>query len=136
MVKYSIIIPIFNEEKALPLLFSSVKNIMDTLNCDWEIIFVNDHSQDKSLQTLKNIDSQGRHLLIIDLKKHCGKAASLQAGFDNTQGEIVITMDGDLQNDPEDIPKLLDKMKEGFDFVCGWRYERKDPWLKIWSAKV
>jgi glycosyltransferase involved in cell wall biosynthesis len=136
MIKYSVVIPVYNEEESLALLFASIKNVMDKLNCAWEVIFVNDHSKDNSLQTLKNIDTQGRRLLIVDLKKHYGQSVSLQSGFDNAQGEIIITMDGDLQNDPEDIPKLLGKLEEGFDVVCGWRYPRKDPRFKIWSAKI
>jgi glycosyltransferase involved in cell wall biosynthesis len=136
MIKYSIVIPIYNEEGSLVLLFDSIKNIMDQLSPDWEAIFINDHSKDRGLQTLKNIDAQGGHLVIIDLKKRYGKSASLQAGFDNARGEIIITLDGDLQNDPKDIPKLLEKMQEGFDVVCGWRHQRNDPWLKILSANI
>lgn len=136
MIKYSVIIPVYNEEASLLFLFASIKNTMDKLDLDSEIIFVNDGSQDNSYQILRDIDTHGARLIIVDLEKHYGKSAALQAGFDNAEGEVIITMDGDLQNDPEDIPKLLDKMKEGLDVVCGWRYQRNDPWLKIWSAKI
>jgi len=92
---------------------------MESLREAYEIIFVNDGSVDNSFEVLKNISSKSNNLIIIDLAKNYGQSAAVQAGFDIASGEIIITMDGDLQNDPEDIPRLLEKMKEGYDVVCG-----------------
>ncbi|MBL7196791.1 MAG: glycosyltransferase family 2 protein [Candidatus Omnitrophica bacterium] len=136
MIKYSIIIPIYNEEESLGLLYSSLRKTMDGLGGDYEIIFVNDGSMDKSLEILKNISLQSNKVIIIDLAKNYGQSTAMQAGFDFTSGEIIITLDGDLQNDPEDIPRLLEKMGEGYDVVCGWRYYRYESLSRKVAAKI
>lgn len=129
-------IPIYNEEQSIIPLYFSLKNVMDKIGQTYEIIFVNDGSTDSSLDKLKGINLSPAQLVIVNLKKHSGQATAMQAGFDIAQGELIITMDGDLQNDPKDIPNLLGKMKEGYDVVCGWRYDRKDPWSKVFVSKV
>lgn len=126
----------YNEEESLRLLYSSLRKTMESLREAYEIIFVNDGSVDNSFEVLKNISSKSNNLIIIDLAKNYGQSAAVQAGFDIASGEIIITMDGDLQNDPDDIPRLLEKMKEGYDVVCGWRYKRYDPLLKKISSKI
>lgn len=136
MPKFSVIIMVYNEEQAIIPLYGSLKSVMDRMGQSYEIIFVNDGSTDSSLDKLKGIDLSPAQLVIVNLKKHSGQATAMQAGFDIIQGELIITMDGDLQNDPEDIPDLLGKMKEGYDVVCGWRYDRKDPWSKVFVSKV
>lgn len=136
MLKFSIVIPIYNEEETVVPLYLSLKRVMDRMEQSYEIIFVNDGSTDNSLGVLNSIDSKPANLIIVNLNKHSGQSAALQAGFDIAEGELIITMDGDLQNDPEDIPKLLEKMKEGFDVVCGWRYNRIDPFSKVFPSKI
>ncbi len=136
MLKFSVVVPIYNEEKAFMLVYNSLKNVMDKIGQTYEIIFVNDGSTDKGPDMLKSIDSNPANLIIVDLDKHRGQSVAMQAGFDIAQGEFIITMDGDLQNDPEDIPYLLDKLKDGYDVVCGWRYNRKDPWSKVITSNL
>lgn len=129
MKKVSIVIPIFNEKKSVRLLYSQLKNTLDDLGKSYEIIFIDDGSIDNSLSILKDIQGQDRSVRIIQFRRNFGQTAALSAGFDHSRGEIVITLDADLQNDPQDIPKLLAKVEEGFDIVSGWRKERKDTLL-------
>lgn len=133
---YSIVIPIYNEEQAVVSLYLSLKRVMDRPEESYEIIFVDDCSTDGSLKMLKSIVPVQSDLVILSLSKHSGQSAAMQAGFDACRGELIITMDGDLQNSPFDIPKLIDKLNEGFDVVCGWRYERKDPKVKLLVSKI
>jgi glycosyltransferase involved in cell wall biosynthesis len=133
---YSIIIPIYNEAESLIVLIPALLQSLRALAGTGEIIIVNDGSEDNSLDVLKGEKEFQGNLIVIDLLSHYGKAIALQSGFDLAQGKIIITLDGDLQHDPHDISKLLDKLQEGYDVVCGWRYPRRDPWLKIWSAKI
>lgn len=136
MPKFSVIISVYNEEQAVIPLCYSLKKVMGKLGQSYEIIFVNDGSRDRSLSVLKSINLSPANLIIVDLDKHRGQSTALQAGFDISQGEFIITMDGDLQNDPEDIPRLMDKLKDGYDVVCGWRYNRKDPWSKVATSNL
>lgn len=129
-------IPIYNEEESIRPLYFSLRNVMDKLGQSYEIIFVNDGSNDKTLEILCSIDAESTNLVTVDLKKHSGKSQAMQSGFDTAQGELIITMDGDMQYDPNDIPWLLEKVREGNDAVCGWRYKRKGPWIKKISSKI
>ncbi|MBU4251663.1 MAG: glycosyltransferase family 2 protein [Candidatus Omnitrophica bacterium] len=131
MPKFSVIIMAYNEEQTVIPLYYSLKKVMDKLGQSYEIIFVNDGSTDKSPDRLRSINLTPADLIIVDLDKHRGQSTAMQAGFDIAQGEFIITMDADLQNDPEDIPRLWDKLKDGYDAVCGWRYNRKDPRSKV-----
>ncbi len=121
-MEYSVVIPIYNEEKAVNLLCKQIKETMDKIipNENYEIIFVDDGSTDTSLYNLKEMMPQIKELIILSLDKNYGQSCALQAGFDASSGNVIITLDGDLQNNPKDIPKLLDKMNEGYDVVCGW----------------
>lgn len=134
--KISVIVPVNNEEFSIKPLFLSLQQVMDKIGQPYEIIFVDDYSTDGSLEALKQIRLTRKNLAIVSLSKKYGQSLALQAGLDIASGELIITMDGDLQNDPEDIPALLDKMKEGFDVVCGWRYKRNDPWNKILVSRI
>jgi len=135
-MKYSIIIPIYNEENSILPLHNTLKEVMVKLNESYEIIFVDDGSTDSSLQKLKSIQATSKELVIIVLQHHRGQSEALQAGFDNGRGEIYITLDGDGQNDPHDIPSLLEKMKEGYDVIYGWRYRIKSPFHKKLTSKI
>ena len=106
-----------------------MKEILNKVNLSYETIWINDGSSDDSLSILKKIHQHDRTVKIISFRKNFGQTAALSAGFDHAKGEIIVTIDADLQNDPEDITMLLEKMNEGYDLVSGWRYERKEPFF-------
>jgi len=122
----SIIIPVYNEEANIPILINDVENIRGQLKKPSELIFIDDGSTDRSLDKLREAKSRGEWIKIIRFKKHFGQTQAITAGFDYAEGDIVITMDADLQNDPSDIPALIAKLEEGYDIVSGWREKRKD----------
>lgn len=125
----SVIIPLFNEEESLPPLYRNLSEVMEGLKKSYELVFVDDGSVDKSFQILKEIADQDPHVKTVRLRRNFGQTAALVAGFDHARGDVMVPMDGDLQNDPADIPALLEKLDEGFDIVSGWRRARKDPLL-------
>ena len=125
----SLVIPVYNEEENLKLLYQKLKETLEPLGKEREIIFVDDGSQDNSPKILDQLARKDPHVKVIHFRRNFGQTAALAAGFDLAQGEIVVTLDADLQNDPADIPKLLGKMEEGYDVVSGWRKDRKDPYL-------
>lgn len=128
----SIFIPIFNEEKNIRELYAELSAVLERLGVDYEVIFIDDHSFDSSYKILKEIADSHREVKLIRFKRNYGQTAAMQAGFEYSTGEIVISMDGDLQNDPADIPHLIEKIKEGYDLICGWRRNRKD---KLFSRR-
>ncbi len=125
----SVVIPAYNEEESIPILYEKLKKVLDSLNEDYEIIFVDDGSTDGTLKVLKEISGKDKKVKVIRFRRNYGQTAAMYAGFEHAKGDVIITMDADLQNDPEDIPRLLEKMKEGYDIVSGWRKDRKDPFL-------
>jgi len=125
----SMVIPFFNEEENIQELYQILFKVLKKLNTTYELIFIDDGSLDNTYQILTELYRNDENVQVIKLKKNFGQTAALQAGFDVAQGEIIISMDGDLQHDPEDIPKLLSKLEEGYDIVSGWRKERKDHFL-------
>lgn len=124
----SIVVPLFNEEENVEVLHDSIIKVLDSNNLDYEIIYVDDGSNDSTLQLLDKLQSNHKNVLVLSLRRNFGQTAAFAAGFDFARGDIVITMDGDLQNDPKDIPRLLDAIKD-VDLVSGWRKRRKDPFL-------
>jgi glycosyltransferase involved in cell wall biosynthesis len=124
--RVSIVVPFFNEQENIEELYNSLKRVMDGLTVTYELIFIDDGSKDRTYPTLMRFYERDDKIRIIKLRKNFGQTAALQAGFDYAQGEIIISMDGDLQHDPEDIPAMLEKMKEGYDIVSGWRKRRVD----------
>ena len=124
---YSLVVPFFNEEESVRPLYDSIKRVMDALRDDYELIFINDGSTDKTSSILNDISRSDSRVIIIDNKTRSGQTASLRFGFERALGEVIISIDGDMQNDPNDIPKLITELNKGYDFVCGWRYPRKDP---------
>jgi len=122
----SIVVPFFNEQENIGELYGSLKRVLDGLKVSYELIFIDDGSQDQTYPTLVGLFDRDENVRIIKLRKNFGQTAALQAGFDYARGEIIISMDGDLQHDPEDIPAMLEKMKEGYDIVSGWRKRRVD----------
>lgn len=124
----SIVIPLFNEEENVRELYGSLKPVMDSLRNEYEIIFIDDGSTDNTLSLLQEIQAADDTVIVLSLRRNFGQTAAFAAGFDYSRGDIIVTMDGDLQNDPKDIPKLLELMKDN-DLVSGWRKIRKDPFL-------
>lgn len=131
----SVVIPVCNEEGNIWPLMSSLCDAMKVTGRDYEVIFVNDGSTDGSRQILTEVSNSYGNVRVVDFTGNFGLTAALDAGFKAAMGKIVVTLDADLQNDPADIPLLLEGIKD-FDMVCGWRYERHDPWLKRISSKV
>jgi glycosyltransferase involved in cell wall biosynthesis len=125
----SVVIPTYNEEENVPILYEKLKKILDGLGQDYEIIFVDDGSTDGTYQRLKQLAETDSRLKVIRFKRNYGQTAAMSAGFEHAKGDVIITLDADLQNDPEDIPILLEKLKEGYHVVSGWRKDRKDPFL-------
>jgi len=131
--KYSLVIPVLNEEESLPEL---VKNIENALKSEtFEIVFIDDGSTDKSKEIIKKFISQKKNIRLIAFRRNLGKSPALTLGFQKAKGEFIVMMDADLQDDPEEITKLKDKLDEGFDLVSGWRKERRDSLLKVINSK-
>jgi glycosyltransferase involved in cell wall biosynthesis len=130
-IDISVIIPAYNEEENVAVLYKELTSVLRTLNRDYEIIFVDDCSTDATYQRLSELHSLDDHVKIIKFRKNFGQSAAMKAGFDHALGNLIITLDADLQNDPHDIPQMLETMeKEHYDVVCGWRYNRQDPFFK------
>ncbi len=132
----SIVIPVCNEEKNLPLLYCQLKRELIKLNQSYEIVFIDDGSFDSSLAVLKGLRGRDKKVKIISFRRNFGKAAALLAGFREARGKTVLTLDADLQDRPDQIPKFLKKLAEGYDLVCGWRYQRKDSPFKIFTSSI
>jgi len=122
----SIVVPIFNEEESVVPLYRAIRAVCDSLNRSFEIIFVDDGSQDQSFSRLVQIHESDPRVKVVQFRRNYGQTAAMSAGFRAARGEVVVSMDGDLQNDPADIPSILAKLEEGYDVVCGWRKDRKD----------
>lgn len=125
----SVVIPLLNEEENIPYLYEELNEVMGTIDADYELIFIDDGSTDKSPSLLKELHEKDDHVVVVNFRKNFGQTAAMAAGFDYARGDVIITMDADLQNDPHDIPLLLEKMNEGNDVVTGWRYDRKDAFI-------
>lgn len=134
-IEISVVIPVYNEEDNIYPLIYALLPVLEKIDKEYEIIFVNDGSIDKSGQILNEIVNKFNNIQVIHFNKNYGLTAAIDAGFKASDGNIVVTMDADLQNYPEDIPLLLKEIKQ-FDMVCGWRYDRKDSWIKRLSSKV
>jgi glycosyltransferase involved in cell wall biosynthesis len=132
-VYLSIVIPLFNEEENIQELNAKLMELASHLDHNYEVIYVDDGSTDNTFSVLKNLIQIHSNIKLIRLRRNFGQTAAFSAGFDHSRGEIIVTMDGDLQNDPADIPKLLEKIEEGFDIASGWRKNRKD---KLISRKI
>ncbi len=131
----SIIIPVYNEEGNIKPLYNQLSLVLRKLSEDYEIIFVDDGSTDRTLEHLYQLHRKDEHICVIQFQRNFGKAAALMAGFKHARGNIIITMDGDLQDDPKEIPRFIRKIKEGYDLVSGWKFKRKDPITKTIPSK-
>ncbi|MDH4099847.1 MAG: glycosyltransferase family 2 protein [Nitrospirota bacterium] len=131
----SVVLPIYNEEESIPVLLSRITAALDPVGKPYEIVCVNDGSSDSSLSLLQDAAGKNPRIRIVNFRKNHGQTAAFDAGFHAARGEVVVTMDADLQNDPADIPRLLEKMKD-YDVVCGWRQKRNDPWIRLFSSRI
>jgi dolichol-phosphate mannosyltransferase len=123
----SVVIPVYNEERSVALLLDEIGSALEPLGRPWEAVFVDDGSDDGTFAALTRLHATADNVRIVRLRRNFGKAAALQAGFEEARGDVVVTIDGDLQDDPAEIPRLLAKLDEGFDLVSGWKARRRDP---------
>jgi glycosyltransferase involved in cell wall biosynthesis len=128
-IRFSIVVPLYNEQENIRPLYTRIADTMNRINEGYEMIFVDDGSRDQTFTILSDIARQDNRVVVIRLRKNFGQTAGLKAGFDFARGEIIISMDGDLQHDPEEIPVFISKLGEGYDIVSGWRRRRKDALL-------
>ncbi len=126
---YSVVVPLYNERESVPPLYVKIIEVMDSIGEPYEIVFVDDGSKDGTFPLLSEISASDERVVVVRLRRNFGQTAALKAGFDHSRGEIIISMDGDLQHDPAEIPRFIEKMREGYDIVSGWRVERTDHWL-------
>jgi glycosyltransferase involved in cell wall biosynthesis len=130
MPNLSLIVPVYNEEENLPLLMGAIQKAFEPLPYTWEAVLVDDGSEDGSLQVLTQLaEKDPDHLCVVSFRRNFGQTAAIAAGLDYARGEIIVLLDADMQNDPADIPMLLEKLDEGYDLVSGWRRRRQDAYL-------
>ena len=123
----SVVVPLLNEEHSLEALYQEIANALESREEPWEVVFVDDGSTDGSMDVLARLNAETTNVVVVHLRRNFGKAAALQVGFLEAQGDVVVTIDADLQDDPAEIPQLLAKLGEGFDLVSGWKTRRNDP---------
>lgn len=136
-IKLSIVIPVFNEADNIGPLYNEIVEVAKKIKLEFEVIIVNDGSTDRTQRVIENIYQENKHTVKgIQLLTQSGKAAALHAGFQEATGDIIFTMDGDLQDDPHEIPRFIDKLNEGYDLVSGWKKRRKDSFIKNNTSKI
>jgi glycosyltransferase involved in cell wall biosynthesis len=129
----SIAVPLFNEEESVPKLYSRIIEAIEPMNVEFEILFVDDGSVDGTFSVAEQIAAQDSRLRVVKFRRNYGQTAAMAAGIDNARGRVIVTMDGDLQNDPSDIPGMVSMIDQGYDMVVGWRFDRQD---KLISRKI
>ena len=135
-IKISVVVPLLNEEESLMELHSQITAVLNTLTQKSEIVFIDDGSTDNSLEVLTNVFNSDSRVRVFSFRKNYGKSAALAKGFKEARGEIIITMDADLQDDPKEIPHLIARIEEGLDLVSGWKKHRQDPFIKRHTSKL
>jgi glycosyltransferase involved in cell wall biosynthesis len=128
-LKLSVVLPVFNEEDNITELHNEIAAVLDTIEGQSEVIYVDDGSSDSTLEKLRDLHRNDTRVVVVEFRRNFGQTAAMAAGFEFARGQVVVAMDADRQNDPADIPKLLDKIEEGYDLVSGWRHDRKDGYL-------
>ena len=134
-MKISVVIPVFNEQESIKELYMQISAALKNQK-KYEIIFINDGSSDKSEKAIIDLSTADKRVKLISFYRNFGKSAALSEGFKYASGEIIITMDADLQDDPNEIPNLINKLDEGYDLVSGWKQKRYDPWTKTFPSKI
>jgi dolichol-phosphate mannosyltransferase len=132
----SVVVPVHDEERTVALLYDELDSALQPLGQPWEAVFVDDGSTDGSFAALTRLHNAHENVRVIRMRKNFGKAAALAAGFAHAEGDVVVTIDGDLQDDPSEIPRLLAKLDEGFDLVSGWKTHRRDPITRRVPSKI
>lgn len=133
IIELSIVAPLYNEEESVGHLYKAISDAIKPMGMEYEILFVNDGSKDQTLARAIDLAKADPHLRVVNFRKNYGQTPAMAAGIDNARGNIIVTMDGDLQNDPSDIPMMVAKLKEGYDIVVGWRHNRQD---KLITRKI
>ena len=132
----SVVVPVYNEKESVGALYKELSSQLLKLDTKYELIFINDGSTDNSLDFLKDLGKKDKSIRIFSFRRNQGKAEALALGFQKARGDLIVTLDADLQDKPSEIKKLLLKKKEGYDVVCGWRKNRSDPFFKVLSSKL
>ena len=133
----SVILPVYNEEENIQEMHAEIDAVMQQMGKDYEIIFINDGSSDLTLKKLIEIQESDLHAVVVEFRRNFGQTAAMSAGFQMARGEVVVSMDSDRQNDPRDIPMMVDKLAEGYDVVAGWRHQRQDGlFLRLIPSKI
>jgi glycosyltransferase involved in cell wall biosynthesis len=132
----SVVVPVHDEERSVGLLYEELQAALDPLDEPWEAVFVDDGSADGSFGALTRLHAAEPNVRVVRLRRNFGKSAALAAGFAVAEGDTVVTIDGDLQDDPAEIPRLLAKLDEGFDLVSGWKTKRRDPWRRRVPSRI
>jgi len=132
-IELSIVAPLYNEEESVGHLYKAITDAVSPMGLEYEILFVNDGSKDKTLDNAIALAKADHHLRVVNFRKNYGQTPAMAAGIDNARGDIIVTMDGDLQNDPSDIPMMVKTLREGYDIVVGWRHNRQD---KLITRKI
>jgi glycosyltransferase involved in cell wall biosynthesis len=132
----SVVAPAFDEERSVALLFDELQAALDPLDAPWEVVFVDDGSRDGTFAALTRLHDAHDNVRVVRLRRNFGKSAALAAGFEQARGDVVVTIDADLQDDPAEIPRLLAELEAGADLVSGWKRDRRDPWSKRAASKV
>jgi len=132
----SVVVPVYNEERSVELLYDEIAAALDPLDHEWEAVFVDDGSTDGSFAALTRLHSRAPNVRVVRLRRNFGKAAALAAGFAQASGDVIATLDADGQDDPAELPRLLAKLDEGYDLVSGWKVRRRDPWRRRLVSRV
>ncbi|MDB5075675.1 MAG: glycosyltransferase [Chloroflexi bacterium] len=136
-IDLSLVIPVYNEVESLPELYEKLTAVLIAQHCAYEIVFIDDGSTDGTFEGIRDLHLRDpQRVRVLSFRRNFGKTAALVAGFDYCRGEVIITMDADLQDDPEEIPNFLDKLAEGYDLVSGWKKDRQDPWTKTLPSRL
>ncbi len=132
----SVIVLVYNEVDSVDPLHRELIGVLDALGRSYEVLYVDDGSRDGSTERLGQFASHDPHVRVVSFRRNFGQTAAFQAGIDNSRGDVLVFLDGDMQNDPHDIPHLLEKMDEGYDVVSGWRRDRHDSWTRVLPSKM
>jgi len=133
----SVVVPVFDEERSLPELHEQIATHLGSFGRPWEVVYVDDRSRDSSYEVLLRLRAGDPHVRIVRFRRNFGQTAAMAAGFEHSRGSVVVTMDADLQNDPADIPRLIEELESGYDIVVGWRKQRQDGfWIRRLPSRV
>jgi glycosyltransferase involved in cell wall biosynthesis len=134
--RLSVIVLVYNELESIAPMHEELLGVLDALDLSYEVLYIDDGSRDGSTERLGQLAARDRHVRVVSFRRNFGQTAAVQAGIDHSRGEILVFMDGDMQNDPHDIPRLLEKIDEGYDVVSGWRKDRQDDAVRVLPSKI